>query len=228
MNNMKKYIAQLKKEIEDIEGDIYRMSLTNLSQQDVYQKRQNILKQKLQHLVELKEEQEISSYYSVLQAQLKHFQETVKIQLEKQSEIENAKAESLRAAVSMQYVPEIRNTEHQIQEEIEKTNDQILKQALPEKFLADYEFMKQYTAELRQSSKELHILLEKQTQLLKSTREYEKSLMKQAMQQRELLKECKKREEELRERLQVEIIYNNEKQKALLEAKVVPVKKESR
>lgn len=34
--------------------------------------------------------------------------------------------------------------------------------------------MKQYTAELRQSSKELHILLEKQTQLLKSTREYEK------------------------------------------------------
>ena len=225
---MKKYIAQLKKEIEDIEGDIYRMSLTNLSQQDVYQKRQNILKQKLQHLVELKEEQQISSYYSVLQAQLKHFQETVKIQLEKQSEIENAKAESLRAAVSMQYVPEIRNTEHQIQEEIEKTNDQILKQALPEKFLADYEFMKQYTAELRQSSKELHILLEKQTQLLKSTREYEKSLMKQAMQQRELLKECKKREEELRERLQVEIIYNNEKQKALLEAKVAPVKKESR
>lgn len=39
MNDMKKYIAQLKKEIEDIEGDIYRMSLTNLSQQDVYQKR---------------------------------------------------------------------------------------------------------------------------------------------------------------------------------------------
>ena len=48
-----------------------------------------------------------------------------------------------------------------IQEEIEKTNEQILKQALPEKFLTDYEFMKQYTAELRQSSKELHILLEK-------------------------------------------------------------------
>lgn len=94
---------------------------------------------------------------------------------------------------------------------MEKTNEQILKQALPEKFLADYEFLKQYTAELRQNSKELHILLEKQTELLKSTREYEKSLMKQAMQQRELLKECKKREEELRERLQVEIIYNNEK-----------------
>lgn len=32
MNNMKKYIAQLKEEIESIEGDIYRMSLTNLSQ----------------------------------------------------------------------------------------------------------------------------------------------------------------------------------------------------
>lgn len=122
MNNMKKYIAQLKEEIESIEGDIYRMSLTNLSQQGVYQKRQNILKQKLQHLVELKEEQEISSYYSVLQAQLKHFQETVKIQLEKQSEIENAKVESLRTAMSMQYVPEIRSTEHKIQEEIERTN----------------------------------------------------------------------------------------------------------
>lgn len=52
--------------------------------------------------------------------------------------------------------------------------------------------------------------------------------MRQAMQQRELLKECKKREEELRERLQVEIIYNNEKQKALLEAKVAPAKKETR
>ena len=48
------------------------------------------------------------------------------------------------------------------------------------------------------------------------------------MQQRELLKECKKREEELRERLQAEIIYNNEKQKALLEAKVAPAKKETR
>lgn len=122
MNNMKKYIAQLKEEIESIEEDIYRMSLTNLSQQGVYQKRQNVLKQKLQHLVELKEEQEISSYYSVLQAQLKHFQETVKIQLEKQSEIENAKVESLRTAMSMQYVPEIRSTEHKIQEEIERTN----------------------------------------------------------------------------------------------------------
>ena len=44
MNDMKKYIAQLKEEIEGIEEDIYRMSLTNLSQQDVYQKRQNILK----------------------------------------------------------------------------------------------------------------------------------------------------------------------------------------
>lgn len=51
----------------------------------------------------------------------------MRIQLEKQSEIENAKAESLRAAVSMQYVPEIRSTEHKIQEEVEKTNGQILK-----------------------------------------------------------------------------------------------------